>query len=161
LPSAIKAVGLDVDGTLTDGAIYWSVSGDEFKRFHFLDIMGISRAQRVCGVRFALISGENSPLVDRFAAKLGIEAVYKGIKAKDEALREVSGKFGIELAEFAFMGDDINDLGALRLAGFKAAPSSAHPAVLRAVDFVSDRQAGSGAVRCLIDHLWPSLSENP
>jgi len=151
---AIKAVALDVDGTLTDGAIYWSVSGDELKRFHFLDIMGIARAQRLCGVRFALISGEDSPLVDRFAAKLEIATVVKGCKAKGEALVQVAKEFGLNVAEFAFMGDDVNDLPALQLAGFKAAPCTAHPAVLSAADFISSRPAGSGAVRCLVDHLW-------
>jgi 3-deoxy-D-manno-octulosonate 8-phosphate phosphatase (KDO 8-P phosphatase) len=150
----IKAVALDVDGTLTDGAIYWSANGDEFKRFHFLDIMGIARAQRCCGIRFALISGEDSPLVDRFAGKLGITALFKGCKAKGDALREAAKLFSLDPSEFAFMGDDVNDLPALRLAGFKAAPLTAHPSVLREVDFVSLRAAGSGAVRCLIDHLW-------
>ncbi len=154
LVGRIRAVALDVDGTLTDGAIYWAESGEEIKRFHFLDIMGIARAQRLCGIKFALISGEESPLVQRFAAKLSIETVYTGCKAKADALVDAARHMGLEPAQFAFMGDDVNDLPALRLAGFKAAPMTAHPSVLREAEFVSDRPAGSGAVRSLIDYIW-------
>ena len=155
LADTIRAVALDVDGTLTDGTITWSEpSGDEIKRFHFLDIMGIARAQRLCGVRFALISGEDSSLVHRFAAKLNIETVYTGCTAKADALREAAKKLGLEPKQFAFMGDDVNDLPALRLAGFKAAPPTAHAAVLREVEYVAARPAGHGAVRDLLDFIW-------
>ena len=154
LAGRIRAVALDVDGTLTDGAIYWSESGEEIKRFHFLDIMGIARAQRLCGVSFALISGEESPLIHRFAAKLSIETVFTGCKAKGDALIEAAQRMNLEPGQFAFMGDDVNDLPALRLAGFKAAPMTAHPAVLEEAEFISDRPAGSGAVRSLIDFIW-------
>src|SRR5207249_67198 len=64
--AAIRAIGLDVDGVLTDGGFWWGEDGQELKRFHFLDVMGISRASRA-GLIFALISGENSSLVDRYA----------------------------------------------------------------------------------------------
>jgi len=72
----------------------------------------------------------------------------------DHALRDAARSFAIDLSAFAFMGDDVNDLPALRLAGFKAAPCTAHPAVLREAEFISDRPAGAGAVRSMIDHLW-------
>ncbi len=153
IPTDVRAVALDVDGTLTDGSLCWSAGGEESKSFHFLDIMGIARAQRL-GVRFALISGEDSPLVDRFAAKLGIEFVYKGCRAKDEALADFARRAGLDLHRVCYMGDDVNDLPALRLAGLKAAPPNAHPAVLDIVEFVAPRPGGSGAVRGLIDHLW-------
>jgi 3-deoxy-D-manno-octulosonate 8-phosphate phosphatase (KDO 8-P phosphatase) len=146
-------VALDVDGTLTDGTFGWSAAGEETKRFHFLDVMGIARATRL-GIVFALISGEDSRIVDRFADKLAIGHVYKGCKQKDEALRLFSTAANVPLSEIAFMGDDVNDLPALRVAALAAAPMTAHPAVLREADFVSDRPAGFGAVRSLIDHLW-------
>jgi 3-deoxy-D-manno-octulosonate 8-phosphate phosphatase (KDO 8-P phosphatase) len=150
----IRGVGLDVDGTLTDGVFYWSASGEEIKGFHFLDVMGISRARRICGVHFALISGEDTPQVERFAAKVGIDIVYKGCKDKAVALIEFAQKVGLALDEIAFMGDDVNDLPALRIAGLAAAPPSAHAAVLDIATFVADRPAGAGAVRSLIDFLW-------
>jgi len=101
-----------------------------------------------------LISGEDSPIVDRYAAKLGLTDYYRGCRHKDEALRSFAQKYELDLKQIAYMGDDVMDLPAIRIAGLKAAPLSAHPAVLREADFISDRAAGYGAVRCLIDHLW-------
>ncbi|MDR3708417.1 MAG: HAD hydrolase family protein [Capsulimonadaceae bacterium] len=151
--SNIRAIALDVDGTLTDGSFWWSESGEEFKQFHYLDVMGISRAMRL-GIVFALISGEDSPLVSRFAAKLKIETVYRGCKDKASALTEFAQASSLDLHEICFMGDDINDLPALRIAGLAAAPPTAHEAVLACAAFVATRPAGKGAVRSLIDHLW-------
>ena len=80
----IKAIALDVDGVLTDGTFWWGPDGQEWKRFSFRDVMGISRARRA-GLVSALISGEDTPLVDRFARKMEIDHVFKG--CNDKALR--------------------------------------------------------------------------
>ena len=148
----IKAIALDVDGVLTDGTFWWDTAGAEIKRFSFRDVMGIARASRE-GIVFALISGEKNPIVDRYAAKLNITSVWQGCKAKDQALREFSEKCAVPLAEIAFMGDDVNDLAALALAGFSAAPADAHESVRAAVKFVTSHPGGNGAVRELLDHL--------
>lgn len=147
---AIKAIALDVDGVLTDGTFWWGPDGAEFKRFSFLDVMGVSLGRKA-GLVFALISGEDSPLVDRFAAKMGIADVFKGCKDKAAALRAFAGRRGLDLAEVAFMGDDVNDLPALALAGLAAAPATAHESVRRAVHHVAGRSGGRGAVRELVD----------
>ena len=154
----IRAVALDVDGVLTDGGFWWGEGGSEMKRFHYLDVMGISRAVR-SGMVVALISGEDSPLVDRYARKLGIKDVYKGCKDKANALRDFSERHGIPLSEICFMGDDINDLDAMQLAGLAAAPSTAHESVLKIAGVVTRRTGGSGAVRELLD--WLAASEEP
>jgi 3-deoxy-D-manno-octulosonate 8-phosphate phosphatase (KDO 8-P phosphatase) len=146
----IKAIALDVDGVLTDGTFWWGPDGEEFKRFSFLDIMGVSRGRKA-GLIFALISGEDSPLVDRYAAKMGIADVYKGCKDKAAALRAFAERHGLALAEIAFMGDDVNDLPALALAGLPAAPASAHESVLEVVQHVTKQKGGRGAVRALVD----------
>ena len=152
----IKALALDVDGTLTDGSVMWSISGEESKKFHFLDIMGLARIVRG-GIPVALISGEDNPLVDRLAAKIGIQAVYKGCRTKDAALAKFVESVGLTLADVCFMGDDINDLPAMRVAGLSAAPCSAHASVLHEATFISERPAGFGAVRDIIDRLWIEL----
>ena len=152
--NVIKAIVLDVDGVLTDGTFWWGPDNAEWKRFSFRDIMGISQARRA-GVVFALISGETSPLVDRFGAKAGIEQqdIFKGCKNKDEALRKFATNRGFDLTEIAFMGDDINDLAAMRLAGWCAAPADAHPQARQIARFVSQSGGGQGAVREFLDHL--------
>ena len=83
----IRAVALDVDGVLTDGGFWWGPGGEEWKRFCFADIMGVSLARRA-GLQLALISGEDSPLVDRYAQKMHIQHVVKGCRDKAAALRE-------------------------------------------------------------------------
>jgi 3-deoxy-D-manno-octulosonate 8-phosphate phosphatase (KDO 8-P phosphatase) len=148
----IKAIALDVDGVLTDGGFWWGPNGEEWKRFCFADVMGISLGKKA-GLIFALISGEASPLVDRFAAKMGIEDVFKGCKDKATALREFVGRHGLQLSEVAFMGDDVNDLGAMEIAGVSAAPANAHVSVVMQAAHCCTIEGGYGAVRELVDRV--------
>jgi 3-deoxy-D-manno-octulosonate 8-phosphate phosphatase (KDO 8-P phosphatase) len=148
----IRAVALDVDGVLTDGGLWWGPGGEEWKRFCFADIMGASLARRA-GLELALISGENSPLVVRYAEKLHIRHVMKGCRDKATALREFAAATGIELAEICYMGDDVNDLPAIEIAGFSAAPANAARDVLARADFIAKCAGGNGAVRELMEAL--------
>ena len=148
----IRAIALDVDGVLTDGAFWWGPGGEEWKRFCFADIMGVSLALRA-GLELALISGEESPLVDRYAAKMNIRHVVKGCRDKEAALRGFAATSGIDLAEICFMGDDVNDLPAMQIAGLSAAPADAAADVLALADFIAKSAGGKGAVRELIEAL--------
>jgi 3-deoxy-D-manno-octulosonate 8-phosphate phosphatase (KDO 8-P phosphatase) len=148
----IQMVALDVDGVLTDGGFWWGPNDEEWKRFSFIDVMGISLASKG-GLRVALISGEASPLVDRFATKMGITDVIKGCKDKATALRTLAERHKIPLKSVAFMGDDVNDLGALKICGLPACPATAHPEILAVARFVAKRSGGNGAVRELVDYL--------
>jgi len=135
---------------LTDGSFIWGPDGEEFKKFSFLDIMGISLGIK-SGLVFALISGEDTALIDRYARKMGIKDVYKGCKDKASALRSFAQKHNLELAQVCFMGDDINDVSALELAGFAAVPSTAHESARSKADFVTRSAGGLGAVREVLD----------
>ncbi|MEP6821235.1 MAG: HAD hydrolase family protein [Chthoniobacterales bacterium] len=148
----IKAVVLDVDGVLTDGTFWWGMDGAEMKRFSFRDVMGISRAMKA-GMKFGLISGEENALVDRYAAKLKIGRVWQGCGDKATALRAFAEAEQIGMAQVCFMGDDINDLEAMQLAGFSAAPCDAHEAALAAARYVCKLPGGHGAVRELLGFL--------
>jgi 3-deoxy-D-manno-octulosonate 8-phosphate phosphatase (KDO 8-P phosphatase) len=146
----IKAIALDVDGVLTDGGVWWGPGGEEWKRFCFADIMGVSRARKA-GILITLISGEDSPLVDRFAAKMGIADVEKGCKDKASALRRFAEKSGLELSEICFMGDDVNDVAAMNLVGLAAAPANAQSVARECAAFVAASNGGNGAVRELVE----------
>lgn len=150
--STIRALALDVDGVLTDGGVWWGDDGTESKRFSFADIMGVSLATKA-GLIVTLISGEDSPLVDRFATKMNIQDVTKGCKDKASALRAFAERQGLALGEICFMGDDVNDLGAMEIAGYSAAPANAQPAVRKAVRYVAVANGGHGAVRELVDMI--------
>ena len=156
---AIRAVAMDVDGVLTDGGLWWGPNGEEWKRFCFADIMGVSLARRA-GIQLALISGEDSPLVDRYAQKMHIQHVTKGCRDKAAALRGFARATGIDLAEICFMGDDINDLAAIEIAGFSAAPANAAHEVLAHAKFNTKSSGGNGAVRELMDALLAAKGLN-
>ena len=150
--SIIKLIALDVDGVLTDGSVWWGSGGEEFKQFSYSDIMGISMAHRH-GLITALISGEMSPLIHRYAAKMAFNEVFAGCRDKASALEDIAKRNSLKHSEVCFMGDDVNDLGAMQASGLSAAPSDAQPAILRIASFVSSRRGGHGAVRELIDKL--------
>lgn len=149
---ALKAMALDVDGVLTDGGVWWGPEGAEWKRFCFADIMGVSLARKA-GLIVTLISGEDSPLVDRFAAKMNLTDVVKGCKDKAAALRAFAERHGLGLEEICFMGDDVNDLAAMKLAGWAAAPADARAVVRSCADVVTRASGGNGAVRELVDMI--------
>ena len=148
----IRAIALDVDGVLTDGGMWWGPNGEEWKRFCFADIMGVSLALQA-GLLVTLISGEDSPLVDRFAAKFKLADITKGCRDKAQALRAFAERNRLRLDEICFMGDDVNDLPALELAGLAAAPANARPAVLSKAAFIATGKGGNGAVRDLVDAI--------
>jgi 3-deoxy-D-manno-octulosonate 8-phosphate phosphatase (KDO 8-P phosphatase) len=147
---AIKAIALDFDGVLTDGGVWWGPDGAEWKRLSFADIMGVSLA-RQAGLLVTLISGEDSPLLDRFGAKLNLRDITKGCKDKASALRRFAERRHLQLAEICFMGDDVNDVAAMEIAGLAVAPADARPQALRKADVVTLARGGNGAVRELVD----------
>jgi 3-deoxy-D-manno-octulosonate 8-phosphate phosphatase (KDO 8-P phosphatase) len=149
---SIKAIAMDVDGVLTDGGVWWGPHGEEWKRFHFADIMGLSLARK-SGIAIALISGEASPLVDRLAAKLGITDIYKDCKDKAGALRSFAERHVFSLNEICFIGDDVNDLPALNIVGLSACPADARPSVREKCQVITKLPGGNGAVREVVDML--------
>jgi 3-deoxy-D-manno-octulosonate 8-phosphate phosphatase (KDO 8-P phosphatase) len=152
---SLQAIAFDVDGVLTDGTFVWSPTGEESKRFSFTDIMGISLLRRL-GLKMALISGEPSPLVDRYAEKMNIPFVLKGTRDKATALRDFTAKFEISLEQTCFFGDDVNDLPAMAIAGLCACPSNAAAEVLAHVaehGYLSQLPGGHGAVRSFTDAI--------
>ncbi|HUB03409.1 MAG TPA: HAD hydrolase family protein [Terriglobales bacterium] len=156
----IRALAMDVDGVLTDGGVWWGPNGEEWKRFHFADIMGLSLARKA-GLAIALISGEDSPLVDRMAAKFNLTDMFKNCKDKAAALHAFAERNGLQTKEICFIGDDVNDLAALEIAGLSACPADARPAVRKRCQFVAKLNGGNGAVREIIDMLLASAPAQP
>ena len=156
----IRAIALDVDGVLTDGGFWWGADGEELKRFCFGDVMGLSLARRA-GFVLALISGEDSPLVDRYAEKMLIRHVVKGCRDKAGALRQLASEMSVSLGEFCYMGDDINDIPAMEIAGVSFAPASANPLVLSRARVVTKCSGGNGAVREMLDALLAARGIDP
>lgn len=150
--SRIRLLALDVDGTLTDGGVFYDDAGREMKRFHIHDGLGIVLAGFV-GLGIAWMTGRTSPLVERRARELGVTDLLQGVRDKARALDDLALRRGLALDEIAFMGDDLNDLGALRRAGFALAPANAVPEVRAAAHLVTPRAGGDGAVRDAIEAI--------
>jgi 3-deoxy-D-manno-octulosonate 8-phosphate phosphatase (KDO 8-P phosphatase) len=147
----IQLLVLDVDGVLTDGALFISPDGFEhIKVFNSLDGHGIKLLVEN-GIQCAIISGRNSEMVTLRAKALGIEHVFLGVKDKlvvFEALRE---KLGLPYTACAAMGDDWPDLSVLAKVGLPLAPAQAHTEVLKIARFVTSNSGGNGAVREVCD----------
>jgi len=156
----IRGLAIDVDGVLTDGGLWWGPNGEEWKRLCFADIMGVSLARRA-GFILALISGESSPLVDRYAEKMLIKHIVKGCRDKASGVRDFAAAAGVSLAEICFIGDDVNDLPAMAISGFSAAPANAAAVVLERVNFVTKAAGGNGALRELVDALLAARHLSP
>lgn len=146
----IRLFATDVDGVLTDAGMYYSESGDEWKKFNTRDGMGIKLLQRA-GLVTALVTQENTKLVARRAAKLGIPEVHQGTMDKRTVLSDLASRHGLTLDEVAYMGDDVNDVEALSAVGFSAAPADCLPPVEQVVDYVCQKKGGEGAVREVAD----------
>lgn len=146
----IKLILLDVDGTLTDGKIYYDNNGNEMKSFDAKDGMAIAQAVKT-GIEVGIITGRKSTIVDKRANELGIKYVYQGISNKVEVLKKISRISGIHLNEIMYIGDDINDLEIMNKILISACPNDAANEVLEYVDIISNKKAGNGAVREIIE----------
>lgn len=142
----VKLLLLDVDGVLTDGHLYFSNQGDEFKAFSTLDGHGIKMLQK-SGVRVGIITGRTSNLVAKRAADLGITLLVQGREDKWDALQEILHDHPFGLEQIAFMGDDWPDLAVMSRAGLALAPANAHFSVAERAHWISQFAGGKGAVR--------------
>ena len=142
----IKLLALDVDGVLTDGSIYISPAGEVFKGFNAKDGMGISCALR-SGLQIAVITGRQSPIVERRCEELGITLLQQGVKDKRLALQQMAQKLGLVREEIAYMGDDLNDIPAFKASGLNLVPADAAIEVMAVADIITKASGGRGAVR--------------
>ena len=144
--SKIKMIVMDVDGTMTDGTVYYSKNGEELKRFSIRDGMGIGLL-RNGGIISAIMTSEDSPIVTARAKKLKIDHVVLGSRNKTQDLTELAARTGFKLEEIAFIGDDVNDIQAMQAAGFSACPNNSVLHVKEVADYLCSQNGGDGAVR--------------
>lgn len=143
---AIRLIAFDVDGILTDGGLYLSDSGDEFKRFNSLDGHGL-KMLKASGVELAIITGRTSRCVELRAHNLGIRYLYQGVGDKLGAMQDLLGQLGLPPSAAAFMGDDVVDLPVMRQVGLALSVPDAAQVVRDRAHYVTRRGGGHGAVR--------------
>ena len=131
-----KLVITDIDGVWTDGGMYYTEQGDVMKRFSVKDGWGVIFLRKL-NIPVAIMTGENTQIVQKRADKLKIDYCYLGVKDKVAQAEELCRELGITLQDVAFIGDDVNDLALLRKVGFSASPSNTPDYVKREVDYVT------------------------
>lgn len=151
-----RLVVTDIDGVWTDGGMYYTESGDEFKRFNTYDSAGVVFC-RLLKIPVAIITGEPSLAVKRRAEKLKIVHCHTGITDKLAVLEGLCRDLNISLADVAYIGDDLNDMTVLPRVGYSACPSSAPDYVKKMVHVVLSKKGGEGAFREFVEGI---LEEN-
>ena len=145
--SHIKFIFLDVDGVMTEGGMFYTETGDEFKRFDTKDGMAIKEAMKH-GLEFGIISsGINKHIIQHRAEMFGIKHVYVGTEPKLEIASEWVEKMMLDWSEVAYVGDDINDLQMFAHVGISACPADAADRIKDRADFVLQSEGGHGCIR--------------
>lgn len=158
---SVKLVVLDVDGVMTDGTLLYGADTHlEMKSFNIKDGLGIKLLQR-CGIDVAIITGRTSAAVERRAGELSITELIQGREDKGKALEELIAIRKLDAASVAYMGDDLPDLGAMRLAGLASCPIDAVEAVKNDADWIAPLAGGCGAVRALCDFILQAQGHLP
>lgn len=147
----IKLFVMDVDGTLTDGQIYMSASGELMKAFNVKDGYAIANQLPKCNIVPVIITGRESEIVRKRATELKIPEVHQGISDKLAKLKEIAEKYNAVPDEIAYIGDDVNDLDCIAYCGVTACPADAMDEVIAAVEYVCRHDGGRGAVREFAD----------
>jgi len=153
----IKLLAMDVDGVLTDGSMIFGPTG-EIKVFNVLDGLGIRLALSV-GLEIAWITGNVSDSVAQRARSLRVVELHQGQRLKSAALRSIAARKNLAMEEIAYIGDDLNDLPAMELAGFAFTVPNAVSEVQVAADFITQKPGGQGAVREVIEIILKSQNK--
>ncbi len=148
----IKWFFCDIDGTLTDGGVYYSPEGELLKKFSLRDGTGFFLL-RQCGIKTGFITTENSPVVEQRAKKLKIDKYLFGIHRKVEAMQEFLATEGLTMENVAFIGDELNDVKLLRTVGLSFAVSDAASHAKDVVDIICKQKGGRGAFREAVETL--------
>lgn len=147
---SIRYLILDVDGTMTNGGVYLDSQGVETKKFSIRDGAAILLA-RQAGIETVILTGRKSLAVTKRAEELGISYVFQNVKQKKEFLEIFMQEHEISPEEAAYIGDDLNDLGAMKCVGTAVCPQDAAKQVKAFCPFVLSQKGGQGAVREFVE----------
>ncbi|MBR5419958.1 MAG: HAD hydrolase family protein [Lachnospiraceae bacterium] len=141
----IKLIVYDFDGVMTDNRVYVDQDGREMACVNRGDGLGVGLIRKL-GYRQLILSTEVNPIVARRAEKLKLPVLHR-VPDKATALKEYCANEGIQLSQVLFIGNDVNDLEAMKLAGYGGAPADAEPEILAVADWISTKAGGAGVIR--------------
>ncbi len=149
----IKLFAMDVDGTLTDGHIYMGNDGEMFKSFHVHDGLGIKLLKHY-GITPAIITGRQSKIVENRCREIGLTEYHQGVKNKAAKLAELMDQYGLTAEQVAYIGDDMNDLSAIKTAGVTFAPADCAESLKPYIDIILTKPSGHAPVREAVDLIF-------
>ena len=153
-----KYLVIDVDGTMTDGGLYYDENGNETKKFCTKDAAGFFAAHQV-GVKIIVLTGRECKATSRRMNEMKVEYLYQKVKDKVSFLKKYMEDNSIEKEEIGYIGDDLNDLPPMKLCGFIGCPADACLEIKIIANYVSSAKGGYGAVRDVIEHLLRESGE--
>lgn len=148
----IRYLVIDVDGTMTDAGIYYDEHGNELKKFCTKDAAGFFAAHQA-GIKIMVLTGRKCEATTRRMTELKADYLYQNVKDKSGFLKQFMAENELDKDEIGYIGDDLNDLLPMKLAGFVGCPADSCPEVIEIANYVSSLNGGHGAVRDVIEHL--------
>lgn len=148
----IKYLVIDVDGTMTDGGVYYDEHGNELKKFCTKDGAGFFAAKRV-GIQLIVLTGRECAATTRRMAEMKVDHLVQNCRDKVTYLRQFMKEHQIQREEIGYLGDDLNDLPPMNLCGFVGCPADACVEVKERADYVSTVKGGCGAMRDIIEYM--------
>lgn len=142
----IKLLLLDVDGVLTDGRIIYDSYGRDSKFFDVHDGLGVHLLLK-CGIKTILVTAKGSKTIRPRARDMGVDAVFENISPKSSILAKILKKYKVGADEVCFVGDDLVDLGLMKIVGFPVAVFNAASDIKKAAAYITIGHGGRGAVR--------------
>lgn len=156
----VKFLLTDCDGVLTDGCVYYTIDGEEMKKFSLRDGMGTERLRKLVNVETVIITGESSSLISKRARKLKIKELHTKVKNKVKCVNEFCEKKNLQLSEIAYIGDDMNDIEVMKMAGISACPNDAFIEVKKISDIITSSNGGYGAYREFAEFIIEAKIKN-
>lgn len=154
----IEYIVIDVDGTLTDSGIYYDEHGNEQKKFSTKDAAGFFAAKAV-GIKTIILTGRECAATTRRMGELNADYIYQNVKDKVAFLQQFMTEHHIAKEQLAYIGDDLNDLAPMQLAGFIACPADSCYEIVKVADYVSPVKGGYGVVRDVVEQLLRDSGE--
>lgn len=156
--SDIKLLVIDVDGTMTDAGIYYDENGNELKKFCTKDAAGFFAAHKV-GIKIMVLTGRECAATTRRMNEMKVDYLCQNIKDKVSYLNGFIEEQGLNASQIGYIGDDLNDLPAMKMVGYVACPADSCVEVKNIANYISTVKGGYGAVRDVIEHLLRESNE--
>lgn len=150
--AGIRWIISDVDGVMTDGGIFYDGSGNELKKFHVRDGLGI-KLWKLTGGHFGILTARESQAVQRRGTELNVDFLSQGQENKWEQAKQFLQQQGVDLSEVCYVGDDLTDIPVLEQVGLAACVADAAEEVLSVCQLITDRPGGYGAVREVVERI--------